>query len=50
MKKPLFSELERLVKEAEVIYYTVRDNGIKSTVEFQIGLIKHRKNEEIAEY
>jgi hypothetical protein len=32
------------VKEAEVIYYTIRDNGIKSTVEFQIGLIKLRKN------
>ncbi len=29
-----------------MIYYTIRDNGIKSTVEFQIGLIKLRKNEE----
>jgi hypothetical protein len=35
-----------LVKEAEVIYFTVRDNGIKSTVEFQIGLIRLRREEE----
>lgn len=29
-----------------MIYFTVRDNGIKSTVEFQIGLIRLRREEE----
>jgi hypothetical protein len=29
-----------------VIYFTIRDNGIKSTVEFQMELIKLRKSEE----
>ena len=45
-KKEESSDLEKLVKEAETIYFTVRDNGIKPTVEMQIGLIKLRKIEE----
>jgi len=31
--------------EAEFIYTTVKNNGIKSTAEFQINAIKNKKNE-----
>lgn len=34
------------MKEAEFIYNTVKNNGIKSTVEFQMDLIKNKKMEE----
>ena len=34
------SELEKLVKEAENIYSIVKKSGLKSTIEYQIGLFK----------
>ena len=37
------SELEKLVKQAEDIYETVKKNGIQSKVEQQIGLTKKEK-------
>ena len=46
-KKIAVSELEKLVLEAEFIYNTVKNNGIKSTAEFQMDLIKNKKEESV---
>jgi|JI9StandDraft_2_1071091.scaffolds.fasta_scaffold532195_1 hypothetical protein len=32
--------------EAEFIYNTIKSNGIKSTAEFQMDIIKNKKQEE----
>ncbi len=40
------SELEKLVGNAESIYFMIKENGIKSTVNFQIMFTKPKKLEE----
>ena len=41
------SILEKLVNQAESLYFLVKENGIKSTVNFQLKLVNdHKKLEE----
>lgn len=34
------SEIEKFVEEIEDLYFLIKKNGIKSTIEYRIGLLK----------
>ena len=45
-KKQNFSELEKIVQYVENTYLLVKENGIKSTVNFQLDQMRLKKKEE----
>lgn len=40
------SDLEKIVSQAENIYFLMKENGLKPTVNFQLNFSKDKKQEE----